>query len=214
MPIIIPDPTNELKDRKREIDTMDPNRGPDDQELREREKEAEAYANENEKHFVDYAMDCLKQSIKAWDDIRRVQEDCWNVYNENEPVSYRDKADWQARVVIPKPFETVQFGATSVRKAFSPNFLTIENARDPKKADFWKRWLDFELGTRRADFVGRFTDATVMSLAVGVSMEMIPRWVPGQGLEFSLVEPWKIQRDPDALSRDPQGGMYWIHQEW
>ncbi|MBU2550235.1 MAG: hypothetical protein KKB20_17635, partial [Proteobacteria bacterium] len=34
------------------------------------------------------------------------------------------------------------------------------------------------------------------------------------GLEFSLIEPWKIQRDPDALSRDPQGGLYWIHQEW
>jgi hypothetical protein len=45
-------------------------------------------------------------------------------------------------------------------------------------------------------------------------MEMIPRWVPGRGLEFVLIEPWKIHRDPDSLSRDCQSGMFWIHQEW
>jgi hypothetical protein len=29
-----------------------------------------------------------------------------------------------------------------------------------------------------------------------------------------MVEPWKIHRDPDAISRQPQSGMYWIHQEY
>ena len=43
---------------------------------------------------------------------------------------------------------------------------------------------------------------------------MIPRWVPGVGLQFSLCEPWKIERDPAAPPRDPWGGMYWIHKEW
>jgi hypothetical protein len=45
-------------------------------------------------------------------------------------------------------------------------------------------------------------------------MEMIPRFVPGRGLEYCLVEPWKIHRDPDSMSRDNQSGMYWIHQEY
>ena len=39
-------------------------------------------------------------------------------------------------------------------------------------------------------------------------------FVKGKGLQFELIEPWKIHRDPDAPSRDTQGGMYWIHQEW
>jgi hypothetical protein len=38
--------------------------------------------------------------------------------------------------------------------------------------------------------------------------------VPGLGLKYALIEPWKIHREPDALSRDSQSGMYWIHQEW
>ena len=215
MPIKMADPTFDLKNRKREIDTRSPyDDVRDEQELKEREEAADAYSGENERHFVDYVNDCLKQSIRAWSDIRKIQGDCWNVYNENEPVSYADKEDWQARIVVPKPFETVQYGAAAVKKAFSPNFLSIKNFSNKAAGEFWQTVMERNLGQNHSDFIIRFTDAVTMALAVGQGMEMIPRWVPGKGLEYTLVEPWKIQRDPDALSRDAQSGMFWIHQEW
>lgn len=188
----------------------------DEQELAERVEAAEAYAGEDERHFVDYLTDCLSQSVKAHKDIRRVQDHCWRVYRENEPVNYAKKEPWQARIVVPKPFATVQYGASAIKKAFTPKFLSLDNVRPGNEAagEFWKRVMEYQLNEQHAKFVLRFTDATTMALAVGTSMEMIPRWNPGRGLEYVLIEPWKIHRDPDSLSRDCQSGMYWIHQEW
>jgi len=214
MPILLPDPTVELLNRKREMDTFSPFSPMDEKELKERQEAARAYSGENEQHFVEYAQDCINQTVKANRDIRRVQSDCWNVYNENEPVSYADKEEWQARIVVPKPFETVQFGASAVKKAFSPNFLSIENTKNEGAKRFWQKVMDLQLNDRHAKFISRFADAVTMGLAVGQSQEMIPMFVKGKGLQFELIEPWKIHRDPDAPSRDSQGGMYWIHQEW
>jgi hypothetical protein len=89
MPIELVDPTNEVRNRGRQIITADDNRPLiDAKELAERQDAAKAYAGENEKHFVDYCHECVKESIKASDDIRRAQDDCWRVYNEKEPESY------------------------------------------------------------------------------------------------------------------------------
>jgi len=214
MPIQMADPSFELLNRKREMDTLSPNSVRDPQELKEREEAARAYSGENEQHFVDYCKDCLKQSIEAQKDIRRIQSDCWNVYNENEPVSYADKEEWQSRIVVPKPFQTVQYGAAAVKKAFSPNFLSVENAVNKRAAAFHQKVMERHLNKSHANFPIRFTDAVTMALAVGVSLEMVPRWVPGKGLEYTLIEPWKIHRDPDALNRDCQSGIFWVHQEW
>ncbi len=212
--IPLKDPTVELLNRKREMDTLSVFSAMDEKELKERQEAARAYSGENEQHFVEYAQDCINQTVKANRDIRRVQSDCWNVYNENEPVSYADKEEWQARIVVPKPFETVQFGASAVKKAFSPNFLSIENTKNEGAKQFWQKVMDLQLNDRHAKFISRFADAVTMGLAVGQSQEMIPMFVKGKGLQFELIEPWKIHRDPDAPSRDSQGGMYWIHQEW
>jgi hypothetical protein len=188
----------------------------DERELAEREAAAQAYAGEDEKHFVDYLKDCIAQSVKANKEIRRVQDHCWRVYRENEPVNYARKEPWQSRIVVPKPFATVQYGASAIKKAFTPKFLSMDNIRPGREAagEFWKRVMETQLNEQHGKFVLRFTDATTMALAVGISMEMIPRWNPGKGLEYVLIEPWKIHRDPDSLSRDCQSGMYWIHQEW
>jgi len=204
----------ELIRRRREIETAPVKATPDEQELAEREAAAQAYVGESEQHFVDYVMDCIKQSVQAHRNIRRIQALCWNAYEENEPMSWVDKEDWQARTIIPKPHQTVQFGASAIKKAFSPNFLTIENPKNKQNGEFWKKEMDFQFEKPRGNFVLRFADAVCMALAVGTSQEIIPRYVPGKGLEFALVEPWKIHRDPDAISREPQSGMYWIHQEW
>ena len=187
---------------------------PDAAELAEREAAAQAYAGENEKHFASYLQDCVNQSVRANTEIRKTQAHCYRVYLENEPVNYARKDYWQSRIVVPKPFGTVQYGASALKRAFSPNFLTIHDAKNKTAETFWQKILDTQLNHKHAKFIQRFIDATTMALAVGISQEVIPRWIPGAGLQFSLVEPWKIHRDPDAATRDPQSGLYWIHQEW
>lgn len=102
----------------------------DPKELAEREEAAQAYLGEDEKFFVDYLADCIKTSTDAMKDIREIQDHCYRVYKENEPAVYNRKADWQSRIVIPKPFGTVQYGASAVKKAFTPKFLTVTNTKD------------------------------------------------------------------------------------
>lgn len=220
MPVKRDNPADEIYELGSQIISADPYAGTeelygmDERELSEREEAAQAYAGENEKHFVDYVMDCVDESIEANKDIRNTWSECWHMYNEWEPDSYKSKEKWQSRIVVPKPFQTVQFGAAAVKKAFSPNYLSVTSETNDLSVQFWQKVLDYQLGSAVAKFVTRFADAVVMAYAVGQSMEFIPLWVPGKGLEFSLVEPWKIHRDPDAMSRQSQSGMYWIHQEW
>lgn len=212
------DPTQELLKRKREIEraaaVLATGQGIDDKELKEREAAAQAYAGENEQHFSSYLQDCIDQSVHANKEIRQTQAHCYRVYLEDEPVNYAKKDAWQSRIVVPKPFGTVQSGASAIKRAFTPKFLSINNVKDKKSGEFWKKVLDIQLNEQHGKFVLRFTDATTMALAIGIGMEMIPQWIPGTGLSFSLIEPWKIHRDPDAVSRDPQSGLFWIHQEW
>ena len=209
--------TEKLKKRAREIErTQDQvaKPSPDAKELAEREEAAIAYAGESESHFVNYIQDCVKQSTTAMEDIRLTQLECYDVYKENTPISWRKKEPWQAQIIIPKPFATVQYGAAAVKKAFTPKFLSIRNSKNEQAGRFWQKVMDDQLNEQHANFTIRFTDAVTMSLAIGVSMEMIPRFVPGRGLEYCLTEPWKIHRDPDSMSRDNQSGIYWIHQEY
>ena len=216
---MIRDPQEELMKRAAEIrrQVESAQNGPppmDPKEIAEREEAAAAYLGEDEKFYVDYLADCINTSTEAMKDIREIQDHCYRVYKENEPAVFNRKADWQNRIIIPKPFGTVQYGASAVKKAFTPKFLTVTNTRNKRAGEFWQKVLEIQLNEQHANFAIRFTDATTMGLAVGTSMEMIPRWVPGKGLEYVLIEPWKIHRDPDAMPRDCQSGMYWIHQEW
>lgn len=191
---------------------MDP--GMDAKELSDREEAARRYSQEDEKHLVDFCMDCVKTEAASRKDVRKVQAECYRVYKEKEPFSFSRKEAWQSRIVVPRPYATVQFAASAIRKAFSPDFLSIEDPVNQPAAEFWRTVMTRQLDNRHANFVIRFVDANTMGLAVGESMDMKPRWVPRRGLYFELIEPWKISRDPDASPRDPQSGMYWIHQEW
>lgn len=186
----------------------------DPREQAEREQAARRYSVEDEKHLVDYCMDCVKTEAAARAEVRQVQAECYRVYKEKEPYSYSRKQAWQSRIVMPRPYGTVQFAAAAIRRSFSPDFLSIEDPANKDAAAFWRQVMTTQLDSSHANFVIRFVDATIMGLAVGESMELKPRWVPGKGLQYLLVEPWKISRDPDAVPRDPQSGMYWIHSEW
>jgi hypothetical protein len=209
------DAMEELKDARARVDRLEYGRPvTDEQELAEREDAAKRLAVEQEKSIVDYVADCVKTSVRATEELRQQQDRCWRVYNEEEPESYANKDAWQSRIVMPKPFGTVQFGAAVIKKAFSPDFLSIQDDISETAKEFWKTALDIQNNDQHANFITAFADAVTMSLAVGLSLEIIPRWIPGRGLQYSLVEPWKILRDPDAPRRDPQGGLYWVHREW
>ncbi|WP_028316703.1 hypothetical protein [Desulfatibacillum aliphaticivorans] len=208
------DPSLEVASRIREIQTQAASHMYDDQELADREEAAGAYALENEAHYVAYLNDCVSTSARARDEIRRKQAQCWDVYHEKEPDSYKNKEAWQSRIVVAKPNEAVGYGVAAIKKSFSPRYLSVSDPLNKIGADFWQAVLDIQLDKSHAKFPTRFSSATEMALAIGESMEMIPKWVPGKGLIFDLIEPWKIHRDPDAPPRDPQGGLYWVHSEW
>ncbi len=214
MPIQVSDPRDEVFNRIREIMSRPATHVIDRQERFEREEAADAYAGENEKHFADYARDCIEQSRKAMHEVRRIQSVLYDMYLEKEPSFYADKEDWQNRIVVPKPFGAVQFGMAAVKKAFQPRFLSIDNYTNKASAEFWEKLMTFQHNEQHARFRQVFTIASGMGLAIGHSLEMIPRWVKGKGLQYTLVEPWKIDRDPDAITMDPQSGMFWIHSEW
>ena len=186
----------------------------DDQELKEREEAAQRYSGENEAHFIAYGNDCIDTSVKANADLRKAQKECYSVYKEEAPANYARKENWQSKVIIPKPFGAVQTAMSAVRKAFSPNFLSIHNEIDEFSAQFWEKMMVHQLNEDHANYSIKFTDATGMGFAVGQSLEMIPVWRKGRGLDYIMVEPWKIHRDPDSVARDSQSGMYWIHQEY
>lgn len=208
---------SELEDSKAAMDRrLEAARtGPmDPKEEQDRTEAAVAYAGENERHFVDYAQDCINQSKDANRDIRRIQDECWRCFKEDEPDGYKNKESWQSRVVVSKPFPAVMYGAAAIKKAFSPDFLTIRDPLNEIAADFWHTILKNQTNEQHGNLAQKFTDASVMALAVGQGMEVIPTYVKGRGVRYDLVEPWKIFRDPDAPPRDPQGGLYWVHQEW
>jgi len=186
----------------------------DKQEQAERETAARAYVAEDETHYIRYLDDCVKTSVDTMREIRLQQDECWRVYNEEEPRNFNFKELWQSRITYPKPYKLVQTGMAFVRKAFDVDFLSIENELDDEAALFWEELMTVQLSRNYANFPIQFVDAVGMSLAIGQSMEMIPVYHPGKGLRYILVEPWKIHRDPDAVSRQPQSGAYWIHQEF
>jgi hypothetical protein len=209
------DPTEEIRRLRTrlEVDSAKPPEM-DEKELAEREEATQAYAGEDEQHFVNFLNDCVKMSRDSMTDIRYEQAECWDVFNEKEPINYQWKEAWQARVVLPKPYIYGLTFVAVIRKAYDPQFLSIENEQDQESADFIRRFMTLMLSKSMSNFPINFTDATCMGMAVGQSMEMIPMWRPGVGPYWELIEPWKIHRDPDSLSRQSQSGMYWIHEEW
>ena len=188
---------------------------PDAQEMAERTDAAQAYAGESPRHFVDYVDECVRTSSTATREVRAMQRQCWDLYQEKEPPNYASKQEWQSQAVLPKPYAAVQFAVAMVQAAFSPQFLSIKEEPSHVVSAFWTRLMQRQLDEQHANFVVRFSDASEMGFAVGQSFEMIPIWdTQRRCLTYALVEPWKIHRDPDALNREPQSGMYWIHEEY
>jgi hypothetical protein len=185
----------------------------DDQELEEREEAASALAEEDDRLFVDYCIECARESRDSRRDILDAQSLLWDAYQNI--MDFGDKEDWQSRVIIPKPFTAVERAVAIIGKAFkNPNYITAEGVEinDMDISEHVKEGLAFWCSPQKIDFPRKFTNASRMAMAVGLSLEMIPRWE--NGLLMDWTEPWKICRDPDALPGESQSGMYWIHEEW
>ena len=208
------DPTAEVRRSRTQLEAASAKPPADEKELAEREEAAQAYAGEDEAHFVAWLNDCVRMSRDSMKDIRDEQAECWDVFNEKEPMNYNFKEEWQSHAVLPKPNIYVMAFLAVISKAFDPRFLSIENEQNKDAAEDIKKIMSLMMSKSFSNFPINFLDATQMGAAVGQSMEMIPRWTSGQGPSWDLIEPWKIHRDPDSLSRQPQSGMYWIHQEW
>ena len=189
--------------------------GWDDQELSEREEAATAYGIEDPDIFVDFAHSCIKESEDANIEVRHLWDQCYRAYRAQ--IDYSEKEDWQAKMVTGDMTATVKQGVAVIRKALrQPDWYSIEGVGEEDKpaASFFREALKIWLNPQHARLDTAFSDGSELGFAIGQSHEMIPRWVPGKGLVFSLVPPWQIYRDPDAMPREPWSGDYWEHVEW
>lgn len=173
-------------------------------------------------HLVEYVEECVRHTERVDDKRMKLDEQLWSAH-ESEMPEMAQKDDWQAKITTNEPFQTVMQAKMLVRKAVvdKPEWFDVDTqlTDDPvsvAKADFWQdslRWW-----SRRARFHQLFPDMNEMSFALGISMAMKALWKKKEdgteGLELMLIEPWKIRRDIDAYSRDPQSGLYCIHQDW
>ena len=185
----------------------------DDQELNEREEAASAYAEEDDSLYVDYCIACAKESRKSRKDILSAMKLLWDAYQNM--MDFGDKEDWQSRVITNKPFTAVERAVSIIRRTFkNPNYINIEGVEinDRDMSEEAKKALGFWCSPQKVDFPRKFANASRMALAVGTSLELIPRWESGMVLDWT--EPWKILRDPDALTGEPWSGNYHIHEEW
>ena len=185
----------------------------DDQELKEREEATAALAGEDEKHFVNYCIESARESRDSRKDVLYAMGLLWDAYQNM--MDFGDKEEWQSRVVTNKPFAAVERAIAIIGRAFkNPNYLTAEGVEinDKDISEHVKKAILFWLDSQHMNFPFKFKNAARMAMAVGNSMEMIPRWENGMTLD--CIEPWKILRDPDALPGECWSGGYWIHEEW
>lgn len=173
-------------------------------------------------HLVEYVEECVKQTERTDGDRMRLDEQLWDAH-ENIQREMAAKDDWQAKITTNEPFQTVIQAKMLVRKAVvdRPEWFTMDTPlKDDQftvaKANFWQdstRWW-----ARKAKLVQLFPDMTEMAFTIGNSMATKSVWGAeadgSETLRIVKIEPWKIRRDPDAMSREPQSGLYCIHQDW
>lgn len=195
--------------------SIDELHGVDDQELSEREEAATALGEENPDAIVDYAHACWEESEKASREIRYLWDECYKAYRAK--IDYSEKLDWQAKMTTGDMNSMVKQAVAVIRKALrQPDWYSIEGQgnEDKEIAQFLRDSFDFWLDDQHARFSRVFSRANELGFAIGQSHEIIPRWIPGFGLSYTLVPPWQIGRDPDAETGDSQSGNYWQHVEW
>ena len=192
-----------------------------DEEDREGEFE-EATQALSDGHLVEYAEECVRHTDQVEGDRMKMDEQLWDAH-ENKMREMSEKEDWQAKITTNEPFQTATQAKMLVRKAIvdRPEWfsMTTELKDDPSvvaKTAFWQDSARY--WAKKAKLTQMFPDMTEMSFAVGISMAAKAVWFADQdgneGLRMVKIEPWKIKSDVDKISREPQSGLYCVHQEW
>lgn len=173
-------------------------------------------------HLVEYVEECVKHAERTEDERMKLDEQLWDAH-EGKMRELSLKEDWQAKITTNEPFQTVIQAKMLVRKAVvdQPNWfdVTTEQKDDPAvmaKVNFWKdslRWW-----ANQTKMTQLFPDMTEMGFSIGASLAAKAIWAADadgmERLRFVRIMPWQLRRDPDAMSREPQSGLYCVHQDW
>lgn len=173
-------------------------------------------------HLVEFVDACKQETTKFEEKRQRLNRALLAAY-ENEMPELQQKEAWQAKITLPTIFTTCFQAKSLVRKAVAEKTEYFEwDAYDKddlpsvQKARFWKDALNY--WGRRSKFHTLFPDMTEMSFVQGVSpaMKCVMRRNPSgpDTLKLLKVNQENIFRDPDAKPREPQSGLYCIHQDW
>lgn len=173
-------------------------------------------------HLVEYAEACVKETTDFEEKRQALDRQLIAAY-DNEMPEHRQKEDWQTKITLPSIFTTVFQAAALVRKAVSdkPDYFdwVAYDEDDPgavMKAKFWKDALKY--WGRRSNFHTIYPDMTEMAFISGLSSPikcvMHPDPKGPDKLEILKIDNENLYRDPDAKPRDPQSGLYCIHQDW
>lgn len=173
-------------------------------------------------HLVEYVEECARHTEEVERERMKLDEQLWDAH-ESKMKELQLKDDWQAKITTNEPFQTVIQAKMLVRKAIvdRPDWINAtteqkENQAAMEKAAFWQDSLRWWM--KRIKFTHTFPDMNEMAFAIGQSLAIKALWVTDEdgteGLKVAKIEPWKIRRDPDAMSREPQSGLYCIHQDW
>ena len=183
---------------------------------------AEEEAQIEDGHLVEYLEECVRHTEDTERDRMRLDELLWEAH-ENVMRELQLKDDWQAKITTNEPFTTTYQAKMLVRRAVidKPDWFDLDSdlKGDPAvdmKLAFWKDAL--KAWSKKSRFHELYPDMAEMSFAVGISLAMKAIWKQNpdgtEGLTLARIEPWKLRRDPDAMTREPQSGLYCIHQDW
>ena len=173
-------------------------------------------------HLVEYIEECVKFTERTEDERMKLDEQLWNAH-ESKMLELAQKDDWQAKITTNEPFQTVIQAKMLVRKAVvdQPQWFDVttdhkDDAMIMAKVNFWKDALRFWMKRAKTHHV--FPDMTEMGFSIGSSLALKGIWgtddYGNEGLRFARIMPWELRRDPDAMSREPQSGLYLIHQDY
>ena len=173
-------------------------------------------------HLVELAEESVRTTTD-YEEKRQILDRQLLAAYENDMPELRAKEAWQTKITLPSIFTTCFQAKSMVRKAVAdkPEFfdwVAVDAEDEPanQKADFWKDALQY--WCRRAKFQTAFPDMTEMAFVQGISQAIKCVYHLNQNgpdsLEILKINAEKIYRDPDAKPRQPQSGLYCIHQDW
>ena len=175
--------------------------------------------------LVEYVEQCYKESMEPMRERRQKDEQHWAAYQTELP-EYRLKEPWQSKVVLNNPFTSCYQAKALVRKAVAgrgDNYFDVQPTEEQQesrlakdKAKFWKSALGY--WARQGRFNPLFADMAEMGFVLGISLGAKLVWARDEHgrsrLRLMRVKPWHLHWDPDRLPREPQGGLFCIHEEW